>query len=83
MKDNSDSIAPTELIEIGFDLVEKETHQARFAKNTGISLINLVINNTILAGYGRCRSCECKGYISKHNGSHECKNCNHHFDRHN
>jgi len=34
------------------------------------------------SGYGRCRSCDCKGYISKHNGTHECKNCQHHFDRH-
>jgi len=36
-----------------------------------------------VAGYGRCRACDCKGYISKHNGSHECKTCNHHYDRHN
>ena len=35
------------------------------------------------AGYGHCRSCDCRGYISKHNGSHECKICNHHYDRHN
>lgn len=36
----------------------------------------------IIAGYGRCKACDCKGYISKHNGSHECKTCGHHYDRH-
>jgi transposase len=36
----------------------------------------------IINGYGRCRSCECRGYISKHDGTHECKNCGHHYDRH-
>ena len=34
-------------------------------------------------GYGHCHSCDCKGYISKHNGTHECKTCGHHYDRHN
>ncbi|MDX6404489.1 MAG: hypothetical protein QOH70_1944 [Blastocatellia bacterium] len=38
---------------------------------------------TQLAGTGHCHSCDCKGYISKHNGTHECKNCDHHYDRHN
>lgn len=37
---------------------------------------------TIISGYGRCKACDCKGYISKHNDSHECKNCGHHYDRH-
>jgi len=40
-------------------------------------------DNIPKAGYGSCRACGCKGYISKHNGSHECKTCNHHYDRHN
>jgi regulatory protein YycI of two-component signal transduction system YycFG len=35
-----------------------------------------------IAGYGRCASCGCKGYISKHNGSQECKTCNHHYSQH-
>jgi hypothetical protein len=35
------------------------------------------------AGYGSCRACGCKGYISKHNGTHECKTYGHHYDRHN
>ena len=38
---------------------------------------------TPIAGYGSCRACDCRGYISKHNGSHECKTCGHHYDRHN
>lgn len=33
-------------------------------------------------GYGSCRSCDCRGYISKHDGSHTCKVCHHHYDRH-
>ena len=36
----------------------------------------------IQMGYGACKACNCKGYISKHNNSHECKVCSHHFDRH-
>lgn len=81
MKDNTNAIASPDFIEV--DLIEKELNKDRLLKNKGISLITLVVNDSIIAGYGRCRSCECKGYISKHNGSHECKNCNHHFDRHN
>ena len=34
------------------------------------------------AGYGKCKACDCKGYISKHNDTHECKVCGHHYDRH-
>ena len=45
--------------------------------------INVKEENIPKAGYGSCRACDCKGYISKHNGSHECKTCNHHYDRHN
>ena len=41
------------------------------------------VKKTPLQGYGHCHSCDCKGYISKHNDSHECKNCGHHYDRHN
>lgn len=46
----------------------------------GITFNHLKKNPT--AGYGRCKACDCKGYISKHNGSHECKTCGHHYDRH-
>jgi len=80
MKDNFNLIAPPELIEI--DSIEQHTNQDIFVNNKGISIVRLALNETPVAGYGRCRSCDCKGYISKHNGSHECKNCNHHFDRH-
>ncbi|MEI6143386.1 MAG: hypothetical protein WCP85_29180 [Mariniphaga sp.] len=59
------------------ELIVKQTT----SKMKGITLIRLDIE-TPVAGYGKCRSCDCKGYISKHNGSHECRNCNHHFDRH-
>jgi hypothetical protein len=45
-------------------------------------LERLTIKTKVINGYGRCRSCQCTGYISKHNGTHECKNCGHHYGRH-
>ena len=46
-------------------------------------IVRYTIIETPKAGYGHCHSCDCKGYVSKHNGTHECKVCNHHYDRHN
>ncbi len=46
------------------------------------SILSSPFEETPKSGYGRCRSCDCRGYISKHNGTHECKNCQHHYDRH-
>lgn len=43
---------------------------------------NLSGKKHAINGYGRCRSCDCSGYISKHDGSHTCKVCGHHYDRH-
>lgn len=54
-------------------------------KSTSFELITSNDDNEktgIHSGYGRCKACDCKGYISKHNDSHECKNCGHHYDRH-
>jgi len=48
-----------------------------------ISTLEQIVQETPLGGYGSCRACGCKGYISKHNGTHECKICGHHYDRHN
>lgn len=35
-----------------------------------------------LAGWGRCRSCSCKGFEHPGNSSGICANCNHHFSQH-
>lgn len=79
MKDNFNLIEPVELVEI--ESIEDNAKQSNLVNIKGISFIRIDIE-TPVAGYGKCRSCDCRGYISKHNGSHECKNCNHHFDRH-
>lgn len=82
MKNNFSTTAQEELIEVEIRPIEQHSHQGGFALK-GNPIVRHTINETPKAGYGHCRSCDCKGYISKHNGSHECKNCNHHFDRHN
>lgn len=79
MKDNSNLIEIPELIEM--ESIENLTVNGKLGKFKGISFIQIDIE-TPIAGYGKCRSCDCKGYVSKHNHSHECKNCHHHFDRH-
>jgi hypothetical protein len=78
---NYDLIEPIELIEID-SIVQQRANQNRLVKNRVISFTMLASKEIIIDGYGRCKSCDCRGYISKHNGTHECKNCNHHFDRH-
>jgi len=37
----------------------------------------------IVAGYGHCRSCNCKGYKKKFFDDDYCWNCAHHFTQHN
>jgi hypothetical protein len=81
MKNNFSEIATPETIEIKVDSIEQHSRQRESGKIKGKSILRFGLK-TPVSGYGRCRSCECKGYISKHNGSHECKKCNHHFDRH-
>ena len=82
MKNNFNAIAQTELIEVEANSIAQCANQSRFVIK-GNSILQDTLKKTPLAGYGSCRACDCKGYISKHNGSHECKNCNHHYDRHN
>lgn len=68
------------------NLIESEKNFSRTVAYPNHSNHRIVVNTlekSPKAGYGSCRACDCKGYISKHNGSHECKNCNHHYDRHN
>jgi len=36
----------------------------------------------IFLGWGACKSCDCRGYISPGGGSHTCKTCDHHFSQH-
>jgi len=81
MKNHFNKINHIELIED--KPLEKHSIKERFVFKSLFILRHLLIKETPIAGYGHCRSCDCKGYISKHNGSHECKNCNHHYDRHN
>ncbi len=82
MKNNFNTIAEPELIEVGNNTIERSAFQGRFISK-GKSNLQKTIQESPMAGYGSCRACDCKGYISKHNGSHECKTCNHHYDRHN
>jgi len=82
MKNNFNEIELPELIEVDVNPFEQQANRGSFTFKRKTILQHIVTEETPIAGYGRCRSCECKGYISKHNGSHECKNCNHHYDRH-
>ena len=80
MKDNFNLIDLPDLIDV--TSIEKYAGNYKLEKLKNISFVLQAKNKPPTAGYGKCRSCDCRGYISKHNGSHECKNCNHHFDRH-
>ena len=84
MTDNSNELAVLELCENEVIQVDKKKNQQnRLLTINANPILHFGLTETPKAGYGRCRSCGCTGYISKHNGSHECKICNHHFDRHN
>lgn len=61
--------------------VEKKQFVKGFTKTENF-IERFYLHLNIKSGYGSCRSCTCRGYISKHNGTHECKICGHHYDRH-
>lgn len=82
MKTNFDEIRQSELIEVENNSNDQSVYKRIFVSKSKSRLRN-TLPEIIRAGYGSCRACNCKGYISKHNGSHECKTCNHHYDRHN
>jgi hypothetical protein len=82
MKNNFAVITETELTEVEDYSTKQNVNQEKLAMK-GNHIIRHDIKKATVAGYGSCRACDCKGYISKHNGSHECKTCNHHYDRHN
>ena len=82
MKDKLKAIVQPDLIEVGDNSILQNFHQRRFVIKRK-SVLQHSLKKRLIAGYGSCRACDCKGYISKHNGSHECKTCNHHYDRHN
>lgn len=82
MKHNFNEIKEFELIEVENNSIEQTAYEYRFISK-GKSILRNTLPKTPMAGYGSCRACDCKGYISKHNGSHECKTCGHHYDRHN
>lgn len=69
MKDNFDIKEKHKAIDQNYKIIENP-----------VKLI--LAHNSIMNGYGRCRSCNCSGYISKHDGTHTCKVCGHHYDRH-
>ena len=79
MNDKFNLIETPDLLEI--NPIEELSPKSKLYTITGISFTQIDVE-TPLAGYGKCSSCDCRGYISKHDGSHECKNCNHHFKRH-
>lgn len=81
MKKEFESIMRTEFSDIETNVIEECVNQERIViKDNSILLRSK--QKSLLAGYGRCRSCDCTGYISKHDDTHECKNCGHHFSRH-
>jgi len=82
MKNKLNAISQTDVIEVEDNSIAQYANQSRFVIK-GKSILLDTLKKNPMAGYGSCRACGCKGYISKHNGSHECKICNHHYDRHN
>jgi rRNA maturation endonuclease Nob1 len=74
------AFSQTDVIEVEDNSIAQYANQSRLVIK-GIPILH-TLNEIPLAGYGSCRACGCKGYISKHNGSHECKICGHHYDRH-
>jgi len=82
MNANFNEDTQPELIEVENNPLEQPSYKGRFFFK-GKSVLRNNLPESPKAGYGSCRACGCKGYISKHDGSHECKTCNHHFDRHN
>jgi len=80
MKDDINIIETPELPEN--NQVNHPKFKLRKNKILHNTLKKITIKKTPVAGYGKCSSCGCKGYVSKHNNSHECKNCEHHFSRH-
>lgn len=82
MKPNFNTIEQAELIEVENNSIEQPPYQGEFVFK-GKSVLRNNLPETPTTGYGSCRACDCRGYISKHDGSHECKTCNHHYDRHN
>ena len=83
MRKNLNSLTKPELIKVGDISIEQNANKSKIGIKGFSFLKFLIFHKKPKAGYGSCRACDCKGYISKHNGSHECKNCNHHYDRHN
>lgn len=60
--------------------IETETFTFQAFNNPQGLLVPLWLDG-IFAGWGACRSCECRGYIKSGDGS-TCKNCGHHFSQH-
>lgn len=79
--DNLIATAKSDLIEVKFDSVKHDQKRNFVFINKPIQYHST--KKMPIAGSGSCRACDCRGYISKHNGSHECKTCSHHYDRHN
>lgn len=63
-------------------IIVEDKSTIKLLTKTENSIERFFRHDIIINGYGSCRACDCRGYISKHNGTHECKICGHHYDRH-
>lgn len=57
--------------------INEDEHKLIIPKNFILKKLKITRN-----GYGRCKLCDCNGYISKNDGSHVCKECKHHKSQH-
>ena len=77
MKTNNYDNSEIEVLEPKMATGTPKSYHTRFVNKKFSAL-----HESIIVGYGACRSCDCRGYISKNNGSHTCKECDHHKDQH-
>ena len=82
MKNKIETISKIELVELETSSIEQNANQERFVVIDKSIFRHIVIHESPIAGRGSCRSCDCRGYISKHNNTHECKTCGHHYSQH-
>jgi len=69
-------------MEIKESIIEEKFDAYRASKSNNIYLEDILSIKIPFLGYGPCRSCGCRFFVRKHDQSHLCKNCNHHFNLH-
>jgi hypothetical protein len=60
-----------------------ECVSAKYEQFLGIAATcTLEEEQSVRAGYGACKSCSCKGFVSNYPPNDKCKECKHHYTQH-